>query len=144
MSRQVITVVEHAAVGRITGKKYLSDRRFCVQAVTTVLAECGNDIDAAIRRLTQLKIESAEQPTAAQSPAPQPAAGPSGRQQDNFRHGGEAGSSTGPQTADGWVDGLVQEMAAAKDMADAKTRATKVLHSFEQFVSERVKVRLAD
>jgi len=107
--------------------------------VTMVLAECGNDIDAAIRRLTELKIESAEQPTAAQSPAPQPAAGPSGRQQDNFRHGGEASSSAGPQTADGWVDGLVQEMAAAKDMADAKTRATKVLHSFEQFVSERVK-----
>jgi hypothetical protein len=72
---------------------------------------------------------------------PQPAAGSSGRQPDSFSQEAEAGPSSGPQTAEGWVDALVQEMAAAKDIADAKGRATKVLHSFEHFVSDRVKVR---
>jgi hypothetical protein len=43
-----------------------NNHQLCTQAVTTVLAECGNDIDAAIRRLNQLRIETDAAAAAAQ------------------------------------------------------------------------------
>lgn len=116
------------------------------QAVTAVLAECGNDIDAAIRRLTQLKIETTDPPNATgAAPSPPPQATPDRQQQPGSSgmqsegYGAAGAAPAGPQTADDWVEALVVEMAAAKDIPDAKLRATKVLHAFEQFMSKRMK-----
>ena len=40
-------------------------------------------------------------------------------------------------SAEGWVDSLVREMLAAKDMDDAKVRAARFLRSFEAATMER-------
>lgn len=40
----------------------------------------------------------------------------------------------GPRTPADWVEALVQQMAGAKDVADARERASQVLQAFEQAV----------
>jgi hypothetical protein len=113
-----------------------------VQAVESVLAECGQDIDAAIRRLTELKLSTAEQQQQqAQAQASMAAAN---QQHDTASVADSAQQQqqqvpSGPQTAEQWVDSLVQEMAAAKDFTDARGCAAKMLQAFEQFVSARSK-----
>jgi hypothetical protein len=110
------------------------------QAVESVLAECGQDIDAAIRRLTELKLSTVDQQ---QQQAHAHAAMAAASQQHDTAGVADGGQQqqvpAGPQTADQWVDALVQEMAAAKDFTDARGRATKMLQAFEQFVSARSK-----
>eukprot|EP00775_Hariotina_reticulata_P004554 gene4554-4806_t len=115
------------------------------QAVESVLAECGQDIDAAIRRLTELKL-STEQAAAtgavprAEEPAQQDAAhAASDRQQPEPSTSSTAAAGGGLQTAEQWVDAFVQEMAGAKDFSDARCRAAKMLQAFEQFVTARSK-----
>jgi hypothetical protein len=118
-----------------------------MQAVESVLAECGQDIDAAIRRLTELKLSAAEQQQQQQQQQAQAAMAAPNQQHDTARvaDGGQQQQHeqqqvpTGPQTAEQWVDALVQEMAAAKDFTDARGRAAKMLQAFEQFVSARSK-----
>lgn len=114
----------------------------CVQVVETVLAECGNDIDAAIRRLNQLKLNTEQSSAATQQPTdtpPDTAAVSDSPQQGNATvdAAGAAATAAGPQTADEWVDALVQEMASARDFGDARSRAGKLLQAFEQFVNAR-------
>jgi chromosome segregation ATPase len=117
------------------------------QVVETVLAECGQDIDAAIRRLNQLKLTT-EQSSSTQQAAAQPdtaAAQDNPQQQEHAQQAAAvaaaaaAAVASGPQTADQWVDALVQEMATAKDIPDARSRAGKLLHAFEQFMTSRSK-----
>lgn len=111
-----------------------------MQVVENVLAECGQDIDAAIRRLNQLKL-STEQ-GGQQAPAqPDTAAVPENPQQAHVQQA--AAVPSGPQTAEQWVDALVQEMAAAKDMEGARSRAGKLLQAFEQFVTARNKAEVS-
>lgn len=114
---------------------------FVLQVVENVLAECGQDIDAAIRRLNQLKLstEQGGQQAAAQ---PDTAAAPENPQQAHVQQAAAAVPS-GPQTAEQWIDALVQEMAAAKDMEDARSRAGKLLQAFEQFVTARNKAEVS-
>lgn len=120
-----------------------------LQVVENVLAECGQDIDAAIRRLNQLKL-SAEQGNGAQQAAQQDTAAaadnPQQQQQEQAQQAAAAAAAaavaSGPQTADQWVDALVQEMASAKDMSDARSRAGKLLHAFEQFMTSRSKAEV--
>lgn len=117
------------------------------KTVENVLAECGQDIDAAIQRLTQLKLGAEQQASANGSAA---AANGSQQQQQAQQKqqqdastpaaaGAAAADTAVPQTADQWVDALVQEMAAAKDFTDARGRAGKLLQAFEQFVTARNK-----
>jgi hypothetical protein len=71
--------------------------------VTAVLAECGNDIDAAIRRLNQLRIESdAAAAAAAAAPAAasrqqQVAAGPAAEQQQQQQEQQQAAATAAAQ-----------------------------------------------
>lgn len=114
------------------------------QVVENVLAECGQDIDAAIRRLNQLKLstEQGGQQAPAQSDT---ATAPENTQQAHVQQAAAAAAAvpSGPQTAEQWIDALVQEMAAAKDMEDARSRAGKLLQAFEQFVTARNKAEAA-
>lgn len=126
---------------------------FSLQVVENVLAECGQDIDAAIRRLNELKL-STEQANGGQQAAAHAgaaaAAAPDNLQQQQQQHAhaqqeaaaAAAAASSVPQTADQWVDALVQEMATAKDVPDARNRAGKLLQAFEQFVTARSKAEV--
>lgn len=53
--------------------------------------------------------------------------------------GADAGTSGGPATAEQWVEVLVGEMSAARDLTDARTRAAGFLRQFEAFVVRYVR-----
>ena len=40
----------------------------------------------------------------------------------------------GPSTPDEWIEAFVASMAAARDVADARQRAARLLHAFQQTV----------
>jgi hypothetical protein len=125
--------------------RHLTHCLLSTQAVESVLAECGQDIDAAIRRLTELKLSNAEQQQQAQAAMAasnqqhDTASVADGGQQQEQQQQQQHQAPSGPQTAEQWVDALVQAMAAAKDFTDARGRAAKMLQAFEQFVSARSK-----
>lgn len=122
---------------------------FPMQTVTTVLSECGNNIDAAIKRLTGLRLSNEDPATGSQDPPegescigwlrttclvdctflPARLLNPAGLT-DQL----SSASAVELQTGEQWVDCLVQEMSAAKDMQDARVRAASILQHFERFV----------
>lgn len=53
----------------------------------------------------------------------------------------EAGSK--PKSPEEWVETLVQQMAGARDMADARSRAANVLQTFQQAVLETSHVQVS-
>jgi hypothetical protein len=81
-----------------------------------VLEECGEDVDGAIRRLHG-EVHALDN-------------GNDDSKVDTNKQG-EAGDC---RSKDEWLDVLVQEMAAAKDVEDAKGRAAKVLDSIIESV----------
>lgn len=101
-----------------------------------MLAEFGDNVDGAIRALNELQLsapgtskqheEQAQQRQGILGPPPAPtppetAAAPELKAEE-------------PRSADQWIDLLVEQMSAATDVADAKTRASGVLRAFEQAV----------
>ncbi|EFN57660.1 hypothetical protein CHLNCDRAFT_142806 [Chlorella variabilis] len=112
------------------------------KVIADVLAEYGDNIDAAIKHLTDLRLSAASSSAAIseQAAAMAAAAAEQHQQQQQQQSAAEAPSSNGggtattavPKSAEEWVDFVVHEMAAAKDMADARARASKVLQAFEQ------------
>ncbi|GIL65306.1 hypothetical protein Vafri_19115 [Volvox africanus] len=131
------------------------------RTVSAVLSECGNNIDAAIRRLGELRLsvvedtqanvcaqastpgatsglqrpadESANPPGASNAAAAAAAANP------GVASGGDLLPAGGPVTADQWLDLLVAEMSAATDMVNARQRAAGFLSQFESFVGRLVR-----
>lgn len=124
------------------------------------LLECGNDVDAAIRRLSDLRL-TAPRPAAAAGAAAaaaateqQSEAAAAVQQQGDTADADRAAQATlsdarpapqgapapeeALQTAGDWVDFLVQEMAVSRSVDDARARAAGVLQRFEAFVSKRV------
>lgn len=102
------------------------------QTLLSVLNDCGDNIDAAIKRLGQLRLVAEDAGTAG--------AGRGLDEAGTSRVEDETAASprpSGPQTPDEWVDVLVQEMAAAKDVADARGRAAQVLGAFNKFATEQ-------
>lgn len=110
------------------------------QVLTTVLTECGHNIDLAIRKLNALHLtptrEAAHSDRSTASPAPQTDAlhAANGTATDS-----PSPASSGPRTGDEWVGLLVSEMSAARDMDDARKRGAGVLQAFEQFVGTKIK-----
>ena len=107
------------------------------QTVTDVLYTCGDDIDAAVRRLSELRLSRA--PDAPPSPRTEAAAS---RRAASVPPPSSSGAPSGattpdPASVDPWADALVREMAAATDVADAKARAATVLRAFEAAVLDR-------
>ena len=107
--------------------------------IEKVLAECGDDIDAAIARLGGLRLCASAAAGGEAVGASRAQGGPAGAEPGSLA-GGEAPAAAGsPTSAEGWVDSLVQEMLAAKDVADAKARAAKFLRAFEASTMERAR-----
>lgn len=117
-----------------------------MQAVTDVLYQCGNNIDAAIRKLGDLKLledaaaaqtspAAADAPAAALNPPTHHDAAPDG---PGVADGPPGQADSPPETAEHWVDGLVSQMSSASDVGDARQRAGAFLQAFEQFVMSRV------
>jgi len=113
------------------------------QVISEVLAEYGDNIDAAIKHLNELQLSA-------------PGTSKQHEEQNRERQGiiGPASTSAEgtvpaaarpePQphleqtrTADQWIELLVQQMTEAGDIEDAKLRAAEVLRAFEQAVSRQ-------
>ncbi|XP_022980765.1 uncharacterized protein LOC111480055 [Cucurbita maxima] len=114
------------------------------QLLVRALEECGNDLDAAIKNLSDLCLGSAvENPVATAEPEPN-------LDQGSFANDGEAAASENcsvPSSVslDGrkWIDLFVVEMASAIDVADARSRAARALEALENSISARAGVDAA-
>ncbi|KAJ8605205.1 hypothetical protein CTAYLR_000430 [Chrysophaeum taylorii] len=94
------------------------------EALKNVLDSCAHDIDAAIEKLTSLRVsqlaEEEEQAKRHRRDSPPPKSSPHS-----------------PQSPEDWVEAFVGEMQQSRDVADAKHRAARALTAFEAFVSAR-------
>lgn len=95
------------------------------QALKNVLDSCAHDIDAAIQKLTSLRVSQLEEEEAhakrqRRDAPPQPLQ-----------------ATQQPNSADEWVEALVSEMQQSRDVSDAKGRAARALTAFESFVVSR-------
>ncbi|GFZ04072.1 ubiquitin system component Cue protein [Actinidia rufa] len=108
------------------------------QLLESTLEECGNDINAAIKRLHELSLgytagnaNSAEESNANMERGTTTTDGDTAPPadhsvQDNLPMGGAE-----------WVELFVREMMSATSIDDARSRATRVLESLEKSISER-------
>ncbi|TYK29606.1 CUE domain-containing protein [Cucumis melo var. makuwa] len=112
------------------------------QLLVRALEECGNDLDAAIRSLSDLCLGSAvENPVASAEPE-------TNLDQGSIAKDGEAAvseNSSSTVSLDGrkWIDLFVGEMTNATTVADAKTRAARALEALENSITARVSVDAA-
>ncbi|CAK9324541.1 unnamed protein product [Citrullus colocynthis] len=114
------------------------------QLLVRALEECGNDLDAAIRSLSDLCLGSAvENPVTTVEPE-------TNLDQGSFANDGEAAASENSSvpssiSLDGrkWIDLFVVEMMNATTVADAKTRAARALEALENSISARAGVDAA-
>lgn len=90
------------------------------QAITNALAEFGDNVDAAIKHLNALNL-SFDQPSES------PVVHDHGEQSRHQK--GKGNSDVG--RLERWTDILVDEMSKAKDVGDAKARASAVLVDFQ-------------
>lgn len=88
--------------------------RMSDESIAHVLEECGEDVDAAIRRLNDLQLST---PSCSKE-----VVGKSPLRTDSVQ-------TNGGVVKQEWVDALVEQMSVAKDVDDAKERATQVLQS---------------
>jgi len=117
------------------------------KVVAEVLDSCGNNIDEAIKLLGALQLSRANgaasggrealngdtQPQSRAAPS-QPTAATS---QGGEASRGDAGGAEPPAKAPAeWVEGMVQQMSSAANLADARVRATNELRAFEQAVMQ--------
>ncbi|KAJ9509175.1 hypothetical protein QJQ45_001665 [Haematococcus lacustris] len=124
-----------------------------LRTVSSVLVECGNDIDAAIKRLTGLRLSTEDATVAAATAAAstEDSHGPASSSQQaapvQTPQQQQPGIAT-LQTGEQWVEYMIAEMSAALGMEDAKQRAAAVLQNFERFMrtqnkEQEVKDKLA-
>eukprot|EP00798_Chlamydomonas_sp_ICE-L_P009085 gene9085-16206_t len=117
------------------------------QALNGVLHDCGGCLESAVQRLGEMKVEGAD---IYMSPQPQLQGGHKGvspKPEIRVEEGPSCSYSMptdqqgptcpGPTTGEQWVQMLVTEMVAAKDMSDARSKAASILQSFEAFVKGR-------
>jgi len=112
------------------------------QVVARALEVNGNDIDAAIRSLTELRLaagapegsaaaaEVVEKAATAVADNTATVATPTRPEAPASR---ETAAEEGlPKTAEEWVDTVVQEMSQSRDLDDARSRAAQLLEAFER------------
>jgi chromosome segregation ATPase len=133
-----------------------------LQVIADTLAEYSGNIDAAIRHLTELRLtvpgaalaarKQASDADAALEQAEQhlPQQNHQGSEQVATASTVEDGSSDGAATptarrsAEQWVDLVVEQMAQAKDLDDAKRRASELLRAFEHDIMQHASTAAGD
>lgn len=108
------------------------------QLLERTLEECGNDLDLAIRRLTELRLGSAVKTVA-------PDAEKEGAVQDHDQLESQGVATGNEESAPEilqmggteWVELFVREMMNASNIDDARARASRALEVFERSISAR-------
>mmetsp|Transcript_46180 Transcript_46180/g.117916 ORF Transcript_46180/g.117916 Transcript_46180/m.117916 type:complete len:287 (-) Transcript_46180:178-1038(-) len=118
------------------------------EVICSVLYECGDNIDAAIKRLGELRLSAAKDADAGKHGAAyvqevQVSVQATGEAPEGdvaaAKPAAAEPAQEGARSADDWINTVVAEMAAASDMDDARLRAAKVLQTFEQQVQKSTK-----
>jgi len=110
-----------------------------------VLDSCANDVDAAIERLTSLRIESSSCDDRRETERAVSSKCSSSRPEDvdERRLSSPAASPVvDPKTPEEWIEAFVGEMSRSRDVADARARAARALAAFEKFVDQRASDKL--
>ncbi|MED6189245.1 hypothetical protein PIB30_093948 [Stylosanthes scabra] len=105
------------------------------------LQECGNDLDAAIKRLNELCLGTTDgNSVTAEEPQAEVNV-----DTDKLEDDGKASASNNLSAVDNlpkdgaeWVDFFVREMMVATSVDDARARAAKMLEALEKSISARV------
>ncbi|KAJ1410097.1 Ubiquitin system component Cue [Sesbania bispinosa] len=111
------------------------------------LQECGNDIDAAIKRLNELCLGTADGNLGTAEESEVNVNVDAGKLEDD---GNASASESQPALnnlpADGaeWIDFFVREMMIATSVDDARARAARMLEVLEQSISARVRAGATD
>lgn len=114
-------------------------------ALERALQECGNDIDAAIKRLNDLCLGTADgNGTAEESEVVNVDAGK--LEDDGNASTSENQPALNNLPADGaeWIDFFVREMMVATSVDDARARAARMLEVLEKSISERARAEATD
>mmetsp|Transcript_37369 Transcript_37369/g.66917 ORF Transcript_37369/g.66917 Transcript_37369/m.66917 type:complete len:273 (-) Transcript_37369:22-840(-) len=113
------------------------------EVICSVLFECGDNIDAAIKRLGELRLNGGKDAEVKQNgnyvAEVQVSVKATGERADEPSvEKADAGlpAEGDVRSADEWINIVVSEMAAATDMDDARVRAAKVLQTFEHQVQK--------
>ena len=98
------------------------------ETIAHVLQPCGEDVDAAIRRLNELQLEHGGVEHGGEQQQQQRQQQQQQQNEDAKRDTADEGhEETGGRVKAAWVDALVSEMSQARDVDDAKRRAVGVL-----------------
>ena len=98
------------------------------ETIAHVLEACGEDVDAAIRRLNELQLEHGGVEHGGEQQQQQRQQQQQQQNEDAKRDTADEGhEETGGRVKAAWVDALVSEMSQARDVDDAKRRAVGVL-----------------
>ncbi|KVI11682.1 UBA-like protein [Cynara cardunculus var. scolymus] len=120
------------------------------QLLEKALNECGDDIETAIKSLTELRLGTVENFASVVNSA----AGNESNLQFQTQANGVANGDAVPvehsalqsQPVDGadWVNLFVREMLSASNMDDARTRASRALELLEKSITERDNVMMKE
>ncbi|KAK7294075.1 hypothetical protein RJT34_16958 [Clitoria ternatea] len=110
------------------------------------LQECGNDLDAAIKRLNELCLGTADGNGAAEEPEVIVNADTGKLEGDGNASASENQPVLNNLPADGaeWIDFFVREMMIATSVDDARARAARMLEVLEKSISERARADATD
>lgn len=110
------------------------------QVLERTLNQCGDDIETAIKSLTELRLVSIENAGSSVAKEPEYQNHPHANGLTNGDAVPVENSPPQKQPVDGaeWVDLFVREMLSASNIDDARTRALRALELLEQSMYERV------
>lgn len=114
------------------------------QVLERTLNECGDDIETAIKSLTELRLVSIENTGYAVGQESEYQNQPQGVSANGVANGNavpaenSAPQQQQPVNGADWVDLFVREMLSASNIDDARTRASRALELLEKSICERV------
>lgn len=109
------------------------------QVLERTLEECGDDIDAAIKRLHELCIGSSEEGSGSANRV-----GAQVEQEQSAPIANSTAQNSLPKDGNQWVELFVNEMMSSSSVDDARMRAAKVLEVLEKSVREQATAEVAD
>mmetsp|Transcript_37988 Transcript_37988/g.82604 ORF Transcript_37988/g.82604 Transcript_37988/m.82604 type:complete len:278 (-) Transcript_37988:410-1243(-) len=108
------------------------------QTIAETLENVEHNVDAAIKLLEELQLsKNAAQAAAASAAAQQASEASTHHQRQPEGEGPPPAVDEAAPLAPLWVDGVVQEMAGATNLQEARDRAANLLHKFEAAVTEK-------
>ncbi|GAB2293632.1 hypothetical protein Dimus_027845 [Dionaea muscipula] len=114
------------------------------QVLEKVLEECGNDIDAAIKRLHELHLGSSECNSVPVAGLEKNSGEDGVDANGDDTTGDPANQNTLPADGAQWVEWLVREMLSATSLDDAHARAARLLEMLEKSINTRARVEAAE